>query len=123
MKRLILFFVIFPSMLTLVRSEETTTIKGDTMELLNKGESVLFKGDVVLERGTDVIKAERMETSKFKDKVRAKGKVELIRSMPNGDKLKAYGEEAFYNAKAGDGYIFSERKPSHVIYHQVITST
>jgi lipopolysaccharide export system protein LptA len=76
-----------------------------------------------LTRGTDVIKADRMETSKFKDRVKAKGKVELLRSLPEGDKLKAYGSEAFYNPNEGDGYILRGKKQAHIIHNQVLSST
>ena len=101
-----------------------TTISGNTMELVDRGESVLFKGDVKLERGTDVIKADWMQTSKYKDKINAKGQVELQRFMPDGEKIKAFGDTAFFNSKSGEGYILGSRKKlSHVIYTQVVSST
>ncbi len=118
------FFLILLTLgMTSLRAAETT-ITGNSMELLDRGEEVLFTGKVKLERGTDVIKAGWMKTSKYKDKVNAKGNVELLRTMPDGEKVKAYGDEAFYNAETGQGHILgTKKKKSHVIYSQVVSAT
>jgi lipopolysaccharide export system protein LptA len=93
------------------------------MELIDKGEIVRFKGQVVLTRGTDVIKSNTMETSKLRDKVNANGHVELLRNLPTGEKIKAYGDRGFFNTQTGDGYLIGNRKQSHVIYSQILSAT
>jgi lipopolysaccharide export system protein LptA len=99
-----------------------TTIKGDTMELIDKGNIVKFKGHVVLHRGTDVLKANHMETTKTREEVKASGRVELLRDLDTGEKLKAFGDRGFFNTTTGDGYLVGEKKLSHVIYHQSVAT-
>src|SRR4051812_41329151 len=87
-----------------VRGEDTV-IKGDTMELQDQGQRVLFRGGVKLTRGTDILKAHEMETNKGRDKVTATGNVELFRVLSPSEKLKGYGRKGFYDTNAGEGYL------------------
>lgn len=93
------------------------------MELVDKGDVVRFIGGVVLTRGNDILRADRMETNKHRDKVFANGRVHLFRKMLTGEKLNAYGDQGFFNTESGDGYLESRSKPAHLVYDKVLSST
>jgi lipopolysaccharide export system protein LptA len=100
-----------------------TTIKGARMELLNKGENLLFSGGVTLERGDDILTAEEMESTSKRDKVKARGNVEFLRHMSGTEKLKGYGKTGTYDNKSGEGTLVGEAGKAHVIYYDVLSST
>ena len=100
-----------------------TTIKGGKMELLKKGEVVLFKEGVRLDRGPDSLKAREMETTNKRDKVKARGDVQFIRHMSSTETLRGFGRSGFYNTQKGEGYLQGGIRRAHLIYQEVITST
>lgn len=102
---------------------EQTTIEGGRMELIDKGEVVLFKGGVTLRRGNDVLQAAQMRTTRKKDRISANGNVRLFRRLSSTQTLKGYGQNGFYNSKTGDGYLVRGRKPARLIFVEVLSST
>ncbi|OVE77444.1 hypothetical protein BVX98_02795 [bacterium F11] len=100
-----------------------TTIKGGKMELLNKGEVILFQNGVNMKRGRDWLKAEEMETTKNRKKVKAKGSVQLLRRISDEEKLHGFGDRGYYNTQHGKGYLIGDSKKAHLIYHQILSST
>jgi lipopolysaccharide export system protein LptA len=100
-----------------------TVIKGDTMEVQDRGEKVIFLGHVILDKGADRIWADRMETNKGRDKVFANGNVKLLRHMSSTETINAFGREGMYDTHSGAGFILGQKEQSHVIYSQVLSST
>lgn len=101
-----------------------TTIKGGRMELINKGESVVFTGGVQLDRGPDRLESARMETTRNRDKVTAKGNVRLFRRVSSTETLKGNGEIGFYDTRQGAGYLLgTKKKQATVIRTEIISST
>jgi lipopolysaccharide transport protein LptA len=100
-----------------------TTVKGARMELLEKGEKVVFSGGVVLKRGPDTLKADKMITNKNRDKITAKGNVRLKRQYDDGETWEGYGKKGFYNTKKGEAYLEGGLKRAHVIYTQVLSTS
>jgi len=93
------------------------------MELLNKGETVVFSDGVSLVRSSDTLTADKMVTDKERDKIHAYGDVCLHRKMNDGESWKGYGAEGFYDTKPGTGFLLGKGKQAHLIYNQVLSST
>jgi lipopolysaccharide export system protein LptA len=100
-----------------------TTIKGARMELVDKGEEVVFTGGVRLERGTDTVIAKTMRTNKARDRVAVKGDVRLTRLTSATETWKAFGDSGFYNTKDGTGYLVGAVKRAHMTRTEVLSST
>ncbi len=100
-----------------------TTIKGEKMTLLDKGESVQFSDGVQLDRGTDRLIAARMVTNKAREKIKAFGNVKLFRKLDNGEEWRGFGAEGFYDTKTGVGFLLGKAKQAHIVYVQVLSST
>jgi lipopolysaccharide export system protein LptA len=101
-----------------------TTITGGQMELLNKGEKVLFTGGVELNRGSDRILAKRMTTNKGRDKVTAEGNVRLFRNVSSTETWRGAGATGFYNTKQGVGYLEgTSAVKSHIVHTEILSST
>jgi lipopolysaccharide export system protein LptA len=100
-----------------------TTVKGGHMELLEKGEKVLFRDNVRMERGTDVVQANEMVTTKERDKLSARGNVRLFREVSSTETWRGRGAEGFYNTKTGEGYLVGRVEQANLIRTEVLTST
>jgi lipopolysaccharide transport protein LptA len=100
-----------------------TTVKGGRMELLEKGEKVLFRDNVRMERGTDVVQANEMVTTKERDRITATGNVRLFREISSTETWKGRGQKGFYNTKTGEGYLIGEKEQAHLIRTEVLSST
>lgn len=100
-----------------------TQIKGARMEIINKGETVIFSGGVRMTRGTDVLTAKKMTTDKKRENINAIGNVKLTRTLPQGEKWQGFGKKGFYNTVKGTGYLLGGMKKAHVIYTEVLSST
>jgi lipopolysaccharide export system protein LptA len=100
-----------------------TTVKGGHMELLDKGEKILFRDGVKLTRGTDVVTAKEMLTTKERDKVTATGNVKLFRTVSSTENWKGTGSEGFYNTRTGDGYLVKKKNKAELMRTEVISST
>lgn len=100
-----------------------TTIKGGKMELLNKGQEVLFTKGVRLERGKDIIEAQQMKTDKSRKKIFASGKVKLFRKNSSTESWKGQGDTGFYNTESGEGYLVGNSKPAFVTRTEIVSST
>lgn len=115
-------FGLFLFALALPLRAEDTTITGGRMELLDKGERVIFKGGVTLERGGDVLKAREMTTNKRRDKVVAVGDVQLFRRVSSTETFRAFGDRGRYDTNLGQGQLEGKSKPAHLV-HTVVAST
>ncbi len=114
------FFLLFAARAFAVE----TTIKGGRMELVNKGESVVFSEGVQLDRGGDQLKAKKMKTNRDRSQIYAEGNVQLFRQVSATETWHAYGESGYYDTKAGGGYLTGpEKNKAHVIHTEIITST
>jgi lipopolysaccharide export system protein LptA len=101
-----------------------TRIKGGRMEMINKGETVLFVDGVQLDRGTDRVQANRMETNKQRDQVKTKGNVRLFRQVSSTETWQGFGESGFYNTQNGTGYLLGEgKKKARIVHTEVLSST
>lgn len=100
-----------------------TTIKGRRMDILEKGEAVVFTGDVRLVRGDDILTANEMRTTRTRDSVTATGNVRLYRRMSSTESLTAYGQRAFYETSTGGGYLVGNHKQARVVHAAVLSST
>lgn len=100
-----------------------TTITGARMELINKGDEVLFSGGVKLDRGIDHVRSRQMRTNKTRDKVTLTGNVRLVRKASSTDTWKAFGDLGFYNTKDGTGYLIGSAKRAHVERTEILSST
>lgn len=99
-----------------------TTIKGERMELLNKGEEVLFSGGVRLDRGNDTLLARTMRTNQNRDRVNVKGDVKLTRKMSSTETWKGFGDAGFYNVTNGTGYLLGGVNRAHLIRTEVVST-
>ena len=100
-----------------------TRITGGRMELLNKGADVIFKGNVRLERGGDLLLADEMRTTRERDKVTAIGNVRLTRTLSSTETVKAFGTRGHYNTQTGAGHLVGNRKQAHVVRYEEVSST
>jgi len=97
-----------------------TTIKGGSMELIQNGEWVHFKGGVELERDHDRLVAQEMKTTKERDQITAWGKVRLFRKMTESETLQGFGHKGFYSTKKGSGYLLGARERAEIHYQQIL---
>ncbi len=103
---------------------EETTIKGGRMELLNKGDTVRFSGGVRLNRGTDQLISENMQTNHERDKVYAQGDVKLFRKVSSTETWQAFGDKGFYDTQVGSGTLWGKGvKRARVVHTEVLSST
>jgi len=109
--------------LTVSTSAVETTVKGGHMELLDKGEKVMFKNGVRLERGDDVVEAQEMITTKERDRVNAYGNVKLFREVSSTETWRGRGNEGYYNTKTGEGFLVGEKEQARLIRTEVLSST
>lgn len=94
------------------------------MELLNKGDTVLFHDGVRLEREFDTLEANEMQTNKTRDKVNAQGDVRLFRQISATETWHGYGESGFYNTQNGTGFLLGDnKKKARVVHTEILTST
>ncbi len=100
-----------------------TTIKGGHMELLDKGDRVLFRDNVRMERGTDVVQANEMVTTKMRDKITATGNVRLFRAVSSTESWRGRGQKGYYDTKTGEGYLFGQKEQAHMTRTEVLSST
>lgn len=101
-----------------------TTITGGRMELLNKGETVLFTGGVELNRGIDRVLANQMKTNKQRDQVTAEGNVRLYRHVSSTETWEGSGDTGFYNTKQGAGYLLGRKTAqAHISHTEILSST
>lgn len=100
-----------------------TTIKGGRMELLDKGNKVHFTDNVRLERGSDVLQSREMITNKGRDKVTAKGNVQLLRVVSENEQYRGTGASGFYDTQTGEGYLIGQNPKAHMIYTEVLSAT
>jgi len=101
----------------------TTTISGARMEMIGKGEEVLFTGGVKLVRGTDTLISREMRTNRTRDKVNVKGDVKLIRKLSSTETWKAFGDSGYYDTKDGTGYLLGKVKRAHIMRAEVLSAT
>lgn len=102
---------------------EDTTITGDRMELVDKGNQVIFSGGVHLVRGPDDMRATEMRTNKTRDKITAKGKVRLVRKASSTETWKGFGDVGHYETDTGTGYLLGTRKQARLIRDAVTESS
>ena len=122
MKTLVLSFLLAICSGSLFATE--TTIKGGRMELINKGDSVLFTKGVRLNRGTDQIDARQMKTNRDRDKIEVKGDVKLFRRVSSTETWQGFGESGYYDTQEGSGYLLgSKKEQAKVIHTEMISST
>lgn len=101
-----------------------TTIEGGRMELVNKGNTVLFTDGVKLVRGIDQLKAARMETNQNRDRVFVKGNVRLLRTVSSTETWTGNGDKGFYDTQTGAGYLEGEKdKKARVVHTEILSST
>jgi lipopolysaccharide export system protein LptA len=101
-----------------------TTISGGRMELLNKGDKVLFTGGVELNRGADKVLANKMTTNKKRDRVRVEGNVRLYRKISSTETWEGTGASGFYNTVHGSGYLEGAKGvKAHIVHTEILSST
>jgi lipopolysaccharide export system protein LptA len=100
-----------------------TTITGGRMELLNKGDKILFTGGVVLIRGNDKLTSTQMTTNKKRDKIDVAGNVRLFRRVSSTETWEATGDSGFYNTQQGSGYLIGSAQKAHVVRTEILSST
>lgn len=100
-----------------------TTIKGRRMDIIEKGQAVVFKGDVRLIRGGDLLTANEMRTTRARDSVTAVGNVRLFRRLSSTETVTAYGRSAFYETRTGAGHLEGNGKQARIIHSAVLSST
>ncbi len=100
-----------------------TVIKGGQMELNDKGEVVLFKDGVRLERDGDIVDARQMKTTKKRDKINASGNVKLFRKFSATETWKAFGETGYFETQTNNGYLIGGAKGAHMIRTELLSST
>ncbi len=94
------------------------------MELLNKGEKVLFTGGVELNRGTDKVLAQKMTTNKKRDQVAVKGDVRLFRRVSSTETWEGAGDSGFYSTQLGSGYLMGANGvKSSIVHTEILSST
>jgi lipopolysaccharide export system protein LptA len=104
-------------------ASDDTVIKGGKMELINKGEEVVFSHGVKMEQGTDTLTANTMRTSNNRDKITADGDVRLLRKVSSTETWHGSGEKGFYDASGGMGYLLGGKKRAAIKKVEVLTST
>lgn len=102
---------------------ENTTITGERMELLNKGEVVVFSGNVHLVRGDDDMRAAEMKTNKARDRITARGRVRLVRIASATETWKGFGDVGHYETQTGTGYLLGLDKRARMVREEVVSST
>jgi lipopolysaccharide export system protein LptA len=100
-----------------------TTITGGKMELINKGDKVLFTDGVELNRGGDRLIANKMTTNKKRDKITAEGNVRLFRKISSTETWEAKGVTGFYNTKDSSGYLEGSAKGKAEVKHTTVFSS
>ena len=101
-----------------------TTIKGEKMEVLEKGERIHFSGGVKLIRGSDVLTASDMETTKRRDKATAHGNVKFTRIVSEMEKWDGSSQRGFYDTQTGEGYLEGDSGArAHLIQTKILSST
>ncbi len=101
-----------------------TIIKGGRMEMINKGETVVFTDGVKLDRGTDRMESQEMRTNQSRDKVFVKGNVRLQRNVSSTESWKGYGDSGYYSTSEGSGYLLgSKKQQAKVVRTEILTST
>lgn len=93
------------------------------MEVVKKGDEIIFRDGVHLVRGSDTIDATEMRTTQRRDKVTAKDKVVFKRILSTTERLVGSGTRAFYDAENGSGYIVGGFSRAHVVRTEVVSST
>lgn len=93
------------------------------MELLEKGEKVLFRKGVRLVRGIDTVEANEMVTNKGRDRVTATGNVRLHRNVSSTETWRGRGQEGFYDTKTGEGYLLGKKDQAHLTRTEILSST
>lgn len=102
---------------------EDTIIKGGKMELINKGQEVVFSGGVKMTQATDVLTAREMRTTQNRDRITAKGDVRLFRQASSTETWRGSGEKGFYDANAGLGTLWGGKDPAYINKTEVVSST
>ncbi len=102
---------------------EDTIIKGGKMELINKGQEVVFSGGVKMTQATDVLTAREMRTTQNRDKISAKGDVKLFRQVSATETWKGSGEKGAYDANSGMGTLWGGKDPAFINKTEIVSST
>jgi lipopolysaccharide export system protein LptA len=111
-------FVLFSSALF-----AETIIKGAKMEIINKGESMIFSGGVKMLRGDDIVESETMKTNKTRDKIFAEGNVRLFRKTSSTETWQGFGKNGYFDNQSGSAYLTGNGKQAHVIRTEILSST
>ena len=117
-----------------------TRIRGGTMELQQKGEIVVFRNGVVLEREGDRLKADWMRTTRRRDRIEARGDVALFRRMSSTQTVEGFGQTGLYDTRTGASWLKGNRlparadgsrsdrrgqagRPARLVYTEILSST
>lgn len=93
------------------------------MELINKGQEVVFSGGVKMTQATDVLTAREMRTTQKRDKITAKGDVKLFRQVSATETWKGSGEKGSYDAASGMGTLWGGVNPAAINKSEIVSST
>jgi lipopolysaccharide export system protein LptA len=93
------------------------------MELINKGQEVVFSGGVKMTQSTDVLTAREMRTTQNRDRITASGDVRLFRQASSTETWRGSGEKGFYDANAGLGTLWGGKDPAYINKTEVVSST
>lgn len=93
-----------------------TVITGARMNLIQKGAAVEFTGGVTMQRGPDLLKADRMVSDEKNGLTQAWGRVYLRRDDPAaGARWEAWSEEAQYAKNLSSGTLWGKKEPARVL--------
>jgi hypothetical protein len=93
-----------------------TTITGEKMNILSKGDVIEFSGDVKMVRGEDVLTADRVRMDEKTGLARAWGRVHLTRRQSEEGLLwEAWADAALYDSRASSGTLWGTRDAARLM--------
>ncbi|MFH1715141.1 MAG: LptA/OstA family protein [Elusimicrobiota bacterium] len=103
MRRLIIILLLlsssflFASSGTFWKGKGQISANGDSLSILNKGEKIVLKGNVKIEKDGMKIYSKKANIFEKKGYFEASGKVKIQRKYAQGDYLEAYADELLYD--------------------------
>jgi len=92
-----------------------TIITGNRMEVLEKGDVLIFEGNVRVRRGTDELRANIVKSYEKEYRIEAYGKVKLERYTREGEKWEIWGDRGIWSKIVSSGTIWGDQKQVRIL--------